>query len=131
MLHPLFHLIATQPQLLGDHAQAYGELISAELATQAAALKRRTLFYALALCFLGVAIVLAGVALMLWATLVPVPAPAPTTVWVLALVPAVPAALALACYLLARTRVDADDPAFAELRRQVQADMALLRGMGT
>ena len=129
MLHPLFHLIATQPQLLGDHAQAYGELISAELATQAAALKRRTLYGALALCFLGVGIVLAGVALMLWATLVQ--APAQTTVWVLVLVPAVPMVLALACYLMTRTRGTADDIAFAELRRQVQADMALLRGMGT
>jgi len=39
--------------------------------------------------------------------------------------------LALACYLLASTRGAADDPAFAELRRQVQADMALLRGLGT
>ena len=129
MLHPLFHLIATQPQLLGDHAQAYGELISTELATQAAALKRRTLYGALALCFLGVAIVLAGVALMLWATLVP--APAQTTVWVLILVPAVPSALALGCYLLARSGSTEEDAAFAELRRQLQADMALLRGMGT
>nr|WP_315849707.1 hypothetical protein [uncultured Rhodoferax sp.] len=129
MLHPLFHLIASQPQLLGDHAQAYGELISTELAAQATALKRRALFGAMALCFLGVAIVLAGVALMLWATLVP--APVQATVWVLVLVPAAPTALALACYLRARTGGATDDPAFAELRRQVQADMALLRGLGT
>jgi hypothetical protein len=129
MLHPLFHLIATQPQLLGDHAQAYGELISTELATQVAALKRRALYGALALCFMGVAIMLAGVALMLWAALVP--APAQATVWVLILVPAIPTVLALVCYGLARTRSAADDPAFAELRRQVQADMALLRGLGT
>lgn len=128
MLHPLFHLIATQPQLLGDHAQAYGELIGTELATQAAALKRRTLLGALALCLLGVATVLAGVALMLWVTLVP--APPQTTLWVLALVPGIPALLALVCGLLARARSNATDPAFAELRRQVQADMALLRGLG-
>ncbi|HCX82595.1 MAG: hypothetical protein A3E00_17245 [Curvibacter sp. RIFCSPHIGHO2_12_FULL_63_18] len=128
MLHPLFHLIATQPQLLGDHAQAYGELIGTELATQAAALKRRTLLGALALCLLGVATVLAGVALMLWVTLVP--APPQTTLWVLALVPGIPALLALVCGLLARAPSNATDPAFAELRRQVQADMALLRGLG-
>lgn len=128
MLHPLFHLIATQPQLLGDHAQAYGELIGTELATQAAALKRRTLLGALALCLLGVATVLAGVALMLWVTLVP--APPQATLWVLALVPGIPALLALVCGLLARAPSNATDPAFAELRRQVQADMALLRGLG-
>lgn len=128
MLHPLFHLIATQPQLLGDHAQAYGELIGTELATQAMALKRRALLGALALCLLGVATVLAGVALMLWVTLVP--APPQAALWVLALVPGVPGLLALVCGLLARAPNNASDPAFAELRRQVQADMALLRGLG-
>lgn len=128
MLHPFFHLIANQPQLLADHALAYGELISTELGLQATALKRRTLFGVLALCLLAVAIVLAGVAVMLWATVVPTPAN--QAAWVLVLVPAVPAVLALVCYQLSQTRSD-NDLAFAELRRQVQADIALLRGMGT
>ena len=127
MLHPLFHLIATQPQLLGDHAQAYGELVGSELATQAAALKRRALLGALALCAISVAAGLAGVALMLWATLSPTPQHA---AWVLMLVPAVPAALALVCLQMARHSGTAEDVAFAELRRQLQADMDLLRGMG-
>lgn len=127
MLHPLFHLIATQPQLLGDHAQAYGELVGSELATQAAVLKRRALLSALALCALSVAVGLAGVALMLWATLSPAPQHA---AWVLVLVPAVPAVLALVCLQMARHPGTAEDAAFAELRRQLQADMDLLRGMG-
>ena len=127
MLHPLFHLIATQPQLLGDHAQAYGELLGSELATQAADLKRRALLSALALCLMGVAAVLAGVALMLWFTLVP--APPQSALWALTLVPGVPALLAVVCALLVRSPGSTTDPAFAELRRQVQADMALLRGL--
>lgn len=128
MLHPLFHLIATQPQLLGDHAQAYGELISTELANHADDLKRRTVWGALALCLLGVAAVLAGVSTLLWALLVPALQPVP---WALILVPLTPAALALVCGLLARKRGTVEDQAFSELRRQVQADMALLRTMGT
>lgn len=127
MLHPLFHLLATQPQLLGDHAQAYGELIGTELAAQAAAMKHRALLGALALCLLGVATVLAGVALMLWVT--QPPALPQATLWVLGLVPGIPAVLAAVCGLLARAPSNATDPAFAELRRQLQADMALLRGL--
>lgn len=127
MLHPLIHLIATQPQLLGSHAAAYGELISTELAAQAQTLKRRTLWTALAVCFLGVAAVLAGVATLLWALLVPALQPVP---WVVILVPLVPVVLAAACGLLAHSPGGLQDAAFAELRRQVQADMELLRSMG-
>lgn len=126
MLHPIFHLVATQPQLLGHHAQAYGELVSTELSTQAGVWTRRALFSALALCLLGVSVVLAGVAIMLWASLVPEPRAA----WVLVVVPSVPAVAAIACYLLARHRSAADAQAFAELRRQMQADLALLRELG-
>ena len=124
MLHPIFHLVATQPQLLGQHAQAYGELLGTELSTQAAFWGRRAILSALAVCFLSVSLVLAGVALMLWTTLVPEPRAA---LWVLLTVPAAPAATALLCYGLARHRSAADAQAFAELRRQMQADMALLR----
>jgi len=128
MLHPLFHLITSQPQLLGDHAQAYGELISTELAVQAQDLKRRTIWSALALCLIGVAAVLAGVATMMWALLIP---PMQAVPWSVILVPLVPAVLALACGLMARKSGNAGDTAFAELRRQLHADMALLRSMDT
>ena len=124
MLHPIFNLLATQPQLLGHHAQAYGELLGTELSSQAAFWSRRALLSALAVCFLAVSLVLGGVALMLWSALVPEPRAA---LWVLLAVPATPAAAALLCYGLARHRSAADAQAFAELRRQVQADMALLR----
>jgi hypothetical protein len=128
MLHPLIHLIATQPQLLGSHAAAYGELISSELAVQAQTLKHRTLWGALTVCFLGVAAVLAGVATLLWAMLVPALQPVP---WVVILVPLVPFVLAVVCGLLAYKPWAAQDAAFAELRRQVQADIELLRSMET
>ncbi|MDZ7919172.1 hypothetical protein [Rhodoferax sp.] len=129
MLHPLFHLIATQPQLLGDHAQAYGELLGSELTSQATQLKRRTLLGALGLCLMGVALVLAGVALMLWVTLAP--APTPGTLWVLVLVPGIPALMSVLCGWLLRAPGSFAEPAFGELRRQVQADVALLRSLST
>lgn len=126
MLHPLFRLVATQPELLGQHAQAYGELVGTELSAQARVWSRRALLLALALCLLGVTVVLAGVAIMLWATSVPEPRAA----WVLLAVPSVSGVAAIACYLLARQRSEADAQAFAELRRQMQADLSLLRELG-
>ena len=36
MTHPVFRLIATRPQLLVDHAQAYAELLNAEIGSVAA-----------------------------------------------------------------------------------------------
>ena len=126
MLHPIFHLVATQPQLLGQHAQAYGELVSTELSAQASVWSRRALLTALALCLLGVTVVLAGVAIMLWATL----NPDPRAAWVLLAVPGVTGLAAIACYLLACQRSAADAQAFSELRRQMQADMDLLRELG-
>ena len=127
MLHPLLHLLATQPHLLGNHAQAYGELLSTELNQQAHALGKRTLLVALAVCFLGVAVVLCGTACMLWALATPQQATLP---WVLITVPLVPAALSVACFWASRANTSPDKKAFAELRRQVQADVALLREMG-
>ncbi|OYU45212.1 MAG: hypothetical protein CFE44_08725 [Burkholderiales bacterium PBB4] len=123
MLHPIFRLIATQPQLLGHHAQAYGELLGSELSTHAAFWGRRALLSALALCLLGVSLVLAGVAVMMWGMLTPDPRAA---AWVLWAVPLVPALAGLGCYAMARRSDTADALAFAELRRQVQADLALL-----
>ena len=127
MLHPIFHLIATQPQLLGNHAQAYSELIGTELAVQSAAWIRRALLGAVMLGLLCVAVVLAGVAMMFWITQMnAIPS---ATLWVLASVPAVPAVMAAVCgVIMLNVRTE---PAFAELRRQAQADIALLRSLPT
>lgn len=126
MLHPIFHLVATQPQLLGQHAQAYGELVSTELSTQAHAWSRRAVLAALALCLAIVTAVLAGVATMLWATLLS----DPRLAWVFIVVPSVPGVAALVCYLMARQNSAGNAPAFAELRSQIKADLALLRALG-
>ena len=67
-MHPLLALLATRPQLLVDHAQAYAELFNEEFALARAAWRRQVLLFAVALCCLGVAAVLAGVATLLWFT---------------------------------------------------------------
>lgn len=121
-MHPLLNLITTRPQLLAEHAEAYAELASAELPRIGAAWKRRAVLDVLALCSAGTAAVLAGVALMLWASLPAMPSQAS---WVLVGIPLLPLVLAGGC--AAAARGGSGREACANLREQVQADLRLLR----
>jgi uncharacterized membrane protein YqjE len=125
VLHPVVHLLATRPQWLAEHAEAYGELAAAELSDAAAHGLRSLLLAAVALCALGVALTLAGMAAMLWAVTPLVP---PASFWLLIATPALPLLVALAC-LLARRLAQRDD-LFAVLVQQLRADLALLRQAG-
>ncbi len=121
-MHPILHVIATHPQWLADHAEAYAELVAADVGHVSSAWKRRVLLNAVALCCVGVAAVLAGVALMLWAV---VPAAHIETAWALLAAPLLPIVVALWCLVSARTHGAHD--AFDNVRRQVKADMVMLR----
>lgn len=122
MIHPLLQLIATQPQLLADHAEAYAELMATEIGAVSALWKRRAVLNAVALSCLAVATILAGVALMLWAV---IPAAHLQAPWALIAAPLPPVAVALWCLMAARAQ--GDDGAFENLRRQLAADMVMLR----
>lgn len=121
MIHPLLRLVATQPQLLADHAEAYAGLVGEEIGRSAASFKQRMLLSAIALCLIGVAAVLTGVALMLWAVL---PAAGMQAPWALIAAPAVPALIALVCGVAGRQK---PTDRFAELKQQVAADLVMLR----
>lgn len=125
MPHGLLHLITTRPELLADHAQAYAELAAADIDQASAAWKRQVRLAAVALCSLCVAAVLAGVALMLWAV---VPAAQIHAPWALWLVPLLPVVLAAGCFALARAAGGARP--FLNLKQQLHADLAMLRGVG-
>ena len=122
MAHPLLHLMATQPHLLAEHAQAYAELLAAEVAAASTRWKRRALLGMVGLCCLLVAVVLAGVAWMLWAVVPLDQMPAP---WVLIVAPLLPLLVAAGCLLAARGRDD--EGTFDSLRQQLKDDMAMLR----
>ena len=125
MLPPLFQpfvrLVATQPELLGDHAQAYAELLASELGSAGGRIKRQLLLAAVAVCGIGVGAVLTGVALMLWAVVPVTPA---TASWALIVVPLPPFLLALGCLLAARRQNQ--ERVFGNLRRQFAADLAMM-----
>jgi len=122
MIHPLLRLIATEPQLLGDHVEAYAELVGEEVKKTGAAWGVRLGLYAAALCLVGVSLVLTGTALMLWAALPPSGFQAP---WLLVAVPATTFVAAVACALVARR--NPVENAFDNVKKQLNADMAMLR----
>jgi len=123
-MHPLLALLATRPQLLVDHAQAYAELFNEEFALARAAWRRQVLLFAVALCCLGVAAVLAGVATLLWFTT----AAAAQNLWVMVAVPGLPLLVSVVCLLLAKQPPQV--ASFANLGRQINEDMAMLRTAG-
>ncbi len=122
-MHPLLHLIATRPELLAEHAEAYAALVAAEVPRITAAWQRRTLLQALAWCGVVAAVGLAGVAAMLWA--VTAPDAALRAPWALLAVPLLPLIASLAFGVAAK----AGDPgdAVAKLRDQIAADLQMLR----
>lgn len=123
-MHPLLHLVASQPQWLAEHAEAYADLVAEEIGTASQTWRRRALLGVAALCCGVVAVVLAGVALMLWAI---VPAAEIHAPWALVLAPLLPAMAAAACLLAGGS--GRRGTAFATLREQLKADCLLLREM--
>ena len=121
-MHPLLHLLMTRPELLGEHAQAYAELVGSEVNELATATRQRMLWSAVALCCAAATLVLAGVALMLALALPQTRDAAP---WALLLTPGLPLLGVLACVL--RLRASQRTAAFAKLREQLQADLELLQ----
>ena len=121
-MHPLLNVIATRPQLLAEHAQAYAELVAAEFPRATAAWKRQALLNGLALLGLLAALLLGGVALMLWAAL---PLSSMPTPWLLIAVPLLPALAGMACLMAARSGIEAN--LLGDLRQQVSADLTMLR----
>ncbi|MFM2345522.1 MAG: hypothetical protein RL654_275 [Pseudomonadota bacterium] len=93
MFHPLLTLLARRPDLLADHLDAYADLASAQVRVIRQALWRRAMLSAVVALSALLALLLAGMALLLWAALSPEVLARPG---MLALIPALPALLALA-----------------------------------
>jgi hypothetical protein len=121
-MHPLLRLAMTQPGLLGEHAQGYAALLTAELVTLQQRTRQRLLWMALTLATSVVTLVLGGVALMLWAAL---PGLAGSALWLMWATPGLALVATLACLLQLRPGTDA--PAFAQLQAQLQVDWQLFK----
>jgi hypothetical protein len=122
MIHPLLRLAATQPHLIGDHVENYAALVGEEVNKVSTAWLTRIGLYVGALVLFSVGLVLVGVALMLRAT---VPETDYAAGWALIVVPLTPFVLGAVCVVVARAKPV--ENAFATVKKQINADMAMLR----
>ena len=122
MIYPLLRLIATRPQLLLDHCEAYADLIVAEATLASSHWTQKAVLTLAAACSMGVALILTGVAVMLWAV---TPVITGTIMLALMAAPLIPWILALGCVIAARKPGTGGN--MEVLRQQLSADMALLR----
>ena len=122
MIHPLFRLVAAEPQMVADHLGGYCELLGEELGEFGSGWTRRLLLRLAAVGLLIVTVALAGVAFMLWAATAPADLHAP---WALLVSPLVPLVGAIGCWLAGRG--ESPGGAFVALRRQIAEDTRLLR----
>ena len=121
-LHPIVSVLVRRPDLVLEHLAGYASLIQEEVATTGSALLRRAIAWAVAAVAFLVFLVLAGVAAMLAATQQGIH-------WILLLVPGTALALAIVAFVQARQRLAR--PVLAELRAQLQADLDILRTLGS
>ena len=124
MIHPLFRLIVSDPQLIVDHVEAYSELFAEEVGAATAQWKKRAVMHALSVLCAFVTLLFAGVAVMLWAV---VPVERMNSPWALVGVPVIPLVLAVWSYFAARAPQTGDG--FNVIREQLAADAAMLRSV--
>lgn len=120
MVHPIFSVLITRPELVMDHVAGYASLVQEEASTVGVQVARRAAAWAVVAVGLLVFLILAGVACMIGAT--------GEYHWALVVVPAVPLVVAIAALFVARKPLPSN--AFNELRAQLDADTQALRTMG-
>lgn len=125
MIHPLFRLLVSEPQLIADHVEAYSELVAEEVGAVTVQWKRRAMLHAVSLACLFVTVVLAGVAVMLWAV---VPLERMNSPWALLIAPCIPLVLGLWARSSAKAPVGGEH-GFSAIREQLSADAAMLRSV--
>lgn len=125
MIHPLFRLLVSDPQLIAEHVEAYSELMAEEVGAVTVQWKRRAMLVTMSLVCMFVTVVLAGVAMLLWAV---VPLERMNSPWGLLLGPCVPLVLGLWAWLSAKAPVD-EGRGFRVIKEQLAADAAMLRSV--
>jgi ABC-type nickel/cobalt efflux system permease component RcnA len=122
MFKLLLKLLVLPPELLHMHAQGYADLASQSWAERLCTLKNRWALFALSAVSLVLALIWAGVALLLWSALPPTDA---RHAWLLPTLPAVMLVIAVALWALGRrmrTR-----PVLQDIQEQLQLDLLAIQ----
>ena len=120
MVHPIFSVLITRPELVMDHVAGYASLVQEEASTVGLEVAKRVIAWAVAALSLLVFLLLAGVAVMLGAV--------HEFHWALVLAPGVALLVAVLAWNVARQRLPSK--AFTELKAQLDADAQALRTLG-
>ena len=121
MVHPIFSVLISRPELVVDHVAGYAALVQEEASSVGLEVARRAIAWAVTAMAMLVFLVLAGVAVMLGAML-------GEFHWALVITPAIALVVAVVAFNIARQRLSAK--AFTELRAQLDADAQALRTVG-
>ena len=121
MVHPIFSVLISRPQLLVDHVAGYAALAQQEASEVGREVARRVIAWGAAVLSFTVFLVLTGVALMLGTM-------QGDFHWVLVVAPGTALLLAVLAWSVARQRLSTQ--AFSELKAQLDADAQALRKVG-
>lgn len=121
MLHPIFTVLISKPELVMEHISGYATLVREEASSVGVEVAKRVVAWAVCLFSCLVFLILAGVAAMLGAV-------HQNFHWTLVVVPGIALAIAVGGFLVARQRLP--EKAFTELKAQLDADAQALRAIG-
>jgi hypothetical protein len=120
MVHPIFSVLITKPELVMEHVAGYASLMRQEASSVGLEVTKRAIAWGVTLFSLLVFLILAGVAAMLAAV-------QEQFHWAFLLVPAIALALAVVGFTIARKPLP--EKAFTELKAQLDADAQALRAI--
>jgi multidrug efflux pump subunit AcrB len=121
MLHPIFSVLISKPELVMEHVAGYASLMREEASTVGTEMAKRAVAWGVALFAFLVFLILAGVAAMLGALM-------HQFHWILVVAPGIALVIAIGAWTVARKRLP--EKAFAELKAQLEADAQTLRAIG-
>jgi uncharacterized membrane protein YqjE len=121
MVHPIFSVLISKPELVMEHVAGYAALVRDEASSAGVQVAKRAIAWGVTLISLLLFLILAGVAVMLGAV-------TDQFHWALVVVPGIALAAAVAGFMVARKPLP--DKAFGELKAQLDADAQVLRSIG-
>jgi hypothetical protein len=124
MIHPLFRLLVSEPQLLAEHVEAYSDLVAAEVGAVTTQLKRRAMLHGLSVGLLVIGVFFGGIAIMLWAAVPAGTMNHPVVLWA---TPVIPLVMGIWAHFAAKAPVA--EHGTQTIREQLAADAAMLRSV--
>ena len=121
MVHPIFSVLITKPELVMEHVAGYASLMRDEASSVGKEVAKRAIAWGVTLFAALVFLILAGVAAMLAAA-------HDAFRWSFVVIPLIPLAISIAGFTVARKRLP--EKAFTELKAQLDADAQALRAIG-